>query len=161
MSLVQQPRNTSTCFVAHDPTTTQRKRNGTQRRDDKLVTIVGERFVRSDHHAVRYDAAGSLGRPAAVFLYRRRSFFTGLRSRLPPSVVDTRFIHVPTVRYPVATPHRETYASSPHRIFAISSTRFFSSPEALSLLTRCSRRRQTSSLPCRHLANWTKQARRL
>jgi len=102
-------------FVVGHPTTTQRKRNGTRRRDDKLVTIVAgrwrrERFVRSDRPPVRYD---SVARCVAVFLCGRRSFFTGTAvDCLILSSVYTRFMRAPTVRYS-ATAHCGSYALSP------------------------------------------------
>jgi len=103
---VQWPGKTSSpaSFVVHDAATTRRKRNGTPRRRDKLVAIVArwrrERFVRGAPTTTS-SLRRPLGpaRPRAVFLYRGRSFFTGHCSRLPPSVVGTRFIHLPTVRY--------------------------------------------------------------
>jgi len=55
-----------------------------------------------DHQFVttrRHTQCSSL----AVFLCRSRSFFTGHCSRLAPSVVSTRFTHVPTVRYSSTT----------------------------------------------------------
>jgi len=103
LSLVERPSKTSASasFVVHDRTTTRRKRNGTRRWDNKLVTIVAGRWRRL--RFVRPPPDQFVTPHTAVFLYRRRSFFTGHCSRLPLSVVSTRFIRVPTVRYSTYT----------------------------------------------------------